>query len=266
MILFVSDTHFGRSDASTERAREAALIDCLRAHEHAVEHLYLIGDIFDQYIEYKHLIPKGFVRFQALLADWTDRGVPITYLVGNHDPWHRDYFQKELGVRVMDEALLETIGDTHVYLAHGDRQDPTSRLRSWLRPLLRHPVPVALYRSLLPGDTGYGLARWVNRTLHTEEISPEKVKALREHARQVLSETSADVVVMGHSHHPELCTWPEGAYLNAGTWYEHRTFGRLDKDGLVLARWNGRQAVNIESSVANVPPHAADCMPTNRSS
>ena len=238
MILFVSDMHFGRGDAETQRASEADLLDCLRAHAEEAEALYLVGDVFEHYIEYPTLVPKGFVRFQGLLAAWTDRGVPVTYLVGNHDPWHRDYFEAELGVRVVFDALLEPLKGRDVYLEHGDAPAPGSLLYRWLRPLLRHPVPVALYRTLLPGDTGLRLARWASHRFAGRPMDPRVAEMLIEHAEEVLHTTSADVVVMGHSHRPELRTTPQGTYLNTGSWHYNRTFGRLDADGPHLLRWN----------------------------
>ncbi len=240
--------HFGRHDAATERLCEADLIACLRAFEDRAERLRLLGDVFDQYIEYRRLVPKGFVRFQALLAEWTDRGVPVTYLVGNHDPWHRDYFETELGVRVRFDPWVERVGGVSVYLAHGDAADPTTPLYARLRPILRHPVPVALYEYLLPGDTGFALARWLNGRFHSETPDPERVEGLRRHARRMLAQTGADVAVMGHSHVPEQRAWPEGRYLNLGAWYSGRTFGALDGSDLRLLRWNGSEAHVIETA------------------
>lgn len=239
--------HFGRSDEASERASEAALIACLCAHEDAAERLYLLGDVFDEYIEYPSLVPKGFVRFQALLAEWTDRGVPVTYLVGNHDLWHRDYFERELGVRVVFNHLVEPLYDHNVYMAHGDGIDPTSRLYNRLRPWLCHPVPVWLYTTLLPGDSGFRLARWVNRRFGEEKIEPARIEGLRDHARHVLAGQPVDVVVMGHSHHPEYYVWPEGRYLNLGGWCLTRTFGRLDDEGLRLLHWNGTCSVEVKA-------------------
>ena len=246
MILFVSDMHFGRGSPAEERASEAALVACLRSYEATVERLYLVGDVFDKYIEYRTLIPKGFVRFQALLAEWTDRRVPVTYLVGNHDPWHRDYFEQELGVRVVFDDLTETLGDHTIYLAHGDGLAPTSRAYRRLKPWLRPPVPVWLYRSLLPADTGLRLARWFNRRMGDKAVEPDIVEGLRAHARRILAETPADVAVMGHSHQAELCRWPEGVYLNTGSWYQDRTFAGLDQGGPKLLHWNGEQAINVD--------------------
>ncbi len=242
MILFFSDIHFGRSDAETERANERDLIACLRAHEAEVTGLYLLGDVFDAYIEYRHLMPKGFVRFQALLAEWTERGVPVTYLVGNHDPWHCDYFERELGVRVVFDAFDEPLFGRNVYMAHGDGLTANTLFYNRIRSLLRHPLPVWMYRNLLPGDLGMGLAKWVKVRFGNHGIVEETVVGLRAHARSVLSRGTADVVAMGHSHLPEIRTWPEGTYMNLGYWHDARTFGRLTREGPALLRWNGNCA------------------------
>lgn len=240
--------HFGRGTSAAEREKEQALIDCLEAHADRVEHLYLVGDVFDGFIEYRHLVPKGFVRFQALLARWTDQGIPVTYLYGNHDPWHRDYFEDELGVRLVPESLDATHGRVQVHLTHGDAVASTHGLYAWLRPLMRHPVPVRLYQALLPADLGLGLARWVSRQLHDEETDPSVIEALRTYARDTLRQNATDVAVMGHSHEAALHAWPDGIYVNTGNWYEHRTFARLDEDGIRLSRWNGTRVLDIEAA------------------
>ncbi|HET6567759.1 MAG TPA: UDP-2,3-diacylglucosamine diphosphatase [Rhodothermales bacterium] len=249
MILFVSDIHLGRCDAATERANEKALIDCLEAHEREVDRLYLVGDVFDQYIEYRDLAPKGFVRFQGLLARWTDAGIPIKYLLGNHDPWHRTYFKEELGVDVSPGPLEEMVDGTDLYLYHGDGLDPSDRVSNWLRPVLRHPLSLWAYTSLLPGDAGFGLAtRTRTACRKNEEVKRSCVDAMRAHAHTVLTDSSAQLVVMGHSHHPELSKWPEGCYLNPGFWHKSRTFGSLNKDVVQLLRWNGSCTEVIKDS------------------
>lgn len=247
MVLFVSDIHFGRADAATEREKERDLIACLRAHDSA-DHLYLVGDVFDQYIEYPHLIPKGFARFQGLLAEWCDRGVPITYVAGNHDPWHRSYFAEEFGARIAYDGVIEPIEGRTVYVTHGDAVATTSSLYPHLRPWMRHPVCTALYRALLPADAGYRLARWVSRRLHTDSPDPKVVSGLREYARNWLANNDADALIMGHSHVAECTEGPKGTYCNLGNWYESRTFARLDEDGIHLLQWNGTRAVDIEAA------------------
>ena len=230
MILFLSDLHLGQGDVAVQRASEADLIACLQSYEDRVEALYLVGDVFDQYIEYATLIPKGFVRFQGLLAAWTDRGVPVTYLVGNHDPWHRDYFQLELGVRVVLDSLVESLYTSRVYITHGDGLTGAEGLYRWLKPVLRHRVPVWLYRTLLPGDSGFRLARWINQHLGDDALDEQLVASLRRHAHARLAETAADVVVMGHSHQAELDAGAHGLYLNTGSWHHARTFDAVERE------------------------------------
>ncbi len=245
MILFFSDVHLGRGAPADERAVEADLVACLRAHAEAAEALYLVGDVFDAYIEYPTLVPRGFARLQGLLAAWTDRGVPVTYLAGNHDPWHRDYFERELGVRVVPDACTAVHHGRRVHLAHGDGLEPGLYRR--LKPVLRHPVPVWLYRTLLPADAGFRLARWVSRRYSRLPPDAATRDALRDHARRLLHRTEADLVVLGHSHHAELRAEAGGAYLNPGCWHTARTFGRLDADGPRLLRWNGDRTREVDS-------------------
>ena len=242
MHLFVSDMHFGRDDPARERIHEQALIACLRRHEPDIEHLYLLGDVFDQYIEYRHLVPKGLVRFQGLLAEWTDRGIPVTYLTGNHDPWHIDYFEREMGVRLVRQGFVEPLHGVHVYMDHGDGIASRFPMFGWIKKALLHPVPVALYRALLPGDAGFRLALWTKRRLHTDVVSEEVVLRLRDHALALLQRASCDVVVMGHSHCPELVEAPSGVYVNTGSWRLNRTFACLEGSSMQLYRWDDARA------------------------
>ncbi len=239
--------HFGRGTRSSERDKEQALIACLEAHAANVEHLYLLGDVFDGYIEYRHLLPKGFVRFQGLLARWTDQGIPVTYVLGNHDPWHRDHFSEELGVTLVPDSIEVSHFGRRLHLAHGDALTAAHRSRTWLRALLRHPVPVRLYRTLLPANVGLGLAQWISRRLHDRGRNPRTPAILHNQARALLRRNMLDGVVLAHSHIPALHDGPDGVYVNTGNWYEQRTFARLDEDGLHLQRWNGSRTKGIES-------------------
>ena len=246
MVLFISDMHLGRSGYPEARRQEADLIAFLRSVRDDVEHLYLLGDVFEEYIEYHHLIPKGFARFQGLLADWADAGIPITYLVGNHDPWHQSYFETEIGVVVEHEFAIVTHHGKRLYLAHGDGIVTSSRWKAWMKSWLRHPVPVWIYRHVLPGDVGMSLARLVNSTFGKRKIDHALVDGLRRHARGILPKTRVDAVIFGHSHYSELSTWPEGQYLNTGYWHETRTFGAMVDGALQLMRWNGRSTEIVE--------------------
>lgn len=245
MVLFVSDMHFGREDAHIEQEHERALLACLRAFKADASHLVLLGDVFDQYIEYRHLVPKGCVRLLGELADWVDTGRQVTYVAGNHDPWHLDYMEREIGVEmVLSDRHLRLEG-LPCYLAHGDQFGSRLPLYAGLKALLRHPLPVWLYRHLLPSDLGMYLARRVLRIAHTDVVNPVVTRALRHTARQITSETEARAVFMGHSHEPELTVFDSGVYVNPGSWRLTRTFATLERDEIRLRRWNANAAEDV---------------------
>lgn len=253
MVLFLADVHLGRHATHTDRATERDLVAFLRAHERDVERLFLVGDVFDYYIEYRHAVPKGFARLQGLLAEWSDAGIEIAYTVGNHDPWHVGYFEEELGVRVVAEHLYEKLYNRVTYVSHGDRET-AGAARRILDAALRHPVPVWVYKSLVPADLGIQLARYFSRWSGSRapEVRPKVIRAQRQAARRVLSSGAADLVVMAHTHQAEHVRWPEGEYLNTGCWYRNRTFIRMDAEGPTLCRWDGRTAVSYAPESAAV--------------
>ena len=256
MTLFVSDAHLGRGSRDDTRDAEHALVAMLRAHEDEMMRggrLVLVGDVFDQWIEYRHLAPKEGVRLLGLLAEWCDAGVQVDYVVGNRDPWHVDLFEREIGVRVWHGLWRTELDGWDAYIAHGDGLRPPdrvfSRFLNRLQPLVRHPHTARLYRMCLPGDTGYGLARWVSRRFGTDGTpDPDAARRVDGAARDALFETDADLVVMGHSHTAALHETEHGIYLNPGYWFGSRTFGRLDASGPSLLRWTASGAETLRAS------------------
>ncbi len=241
LTLFVSDLHLGRGTAAESRAAERDLLALLDAHAAALAAggaLWLVGDVFEQFLEYRHLVPKGFVRLQGRLAALADAGVPVTYVVGNRDPWHLDHVERELGARLAREAVTARVEGRPTYIAHGDGHVPAERTSNRLRPLLRSPFMARLYRMGLPGDAGYGFARWFARRFGSDGAPEAPVAdALRAHAARTLASTGAALVVLGHSHRAACEALPGGAYLNPGYWFADRTFGRVDETGAALLRW-----------------------------
>lgn len=247
MTLFLSDLHLGRGTPEESRAAEHDAVALLRAYEEKILKeggaLYLVGDVFDQYMEYKHLVPKGFARFQGLLAEWTDRGIPITYVVGNRDPWHLDYFESELGVRIVHETLDDAAEGLLIHVAHGDGLVPHEWFYNRLRPLLRNRFVARFYRMALPGDSAFALARWVVQRFSSDGLSNKAaVETLRKYAEAALSHPETDLVVLGHCHRCACIPMAGGAYLNPGYWFADRTFGYLDSSGPALFRWSNGEA------------------------
>lgn len=254
MVLFLSDLHLGRGTPGETREAERDALALLRAHAEDVQALYLVGDVFDQYLEYRHLVPKGSARLLGLLAEWTDRGVAVTYLAGNRDPWHLGYFRDELGVRVaLDHVEAEHHG-RRLWVAHGDAVGRgVEPLYRWLRPLMRNRWIYRLYRNALPGDAAYRLARRVGRWGADPEPDAALVAAMRDAAHALLHETDRDLVVMGHCHLAQHVRWPAGAYLNPGYFFHDRTFAWLDAEGAHLGRWTGASVERLDERVEIAP-------------
>lgn len=246
MYLFVSDLHLGRGAPADERAKERALVALLDAHAAHARGLFLVGDLFEAWIEYRHLIPRPPVRLLGALAAWVDAGRRVVVFAGNHDPWHRDFFQTEVGAEFEADGRTEVLYGRRVYVHHGDGLLPGGLYRR-LRPVLRHPLPVGAYRALLPADAGMRLARWTARRIMREDDAGNAA-ALRALAGRTLEagEPGAarpgadrpDAVVFGHTHAPEVSRLGPGVYANPGAWHYTRTFARLDADGFSLLRWD----------------------------
>ncbi|MDH3692751.1 MAG: UDP-2,3-diacylglucosamine diphosphatase, partial [Gammaproteobacteria bacterium] len=247
--------HLGKGAADTERQKELDLVACLRHHRDSAESLILVGDIFDYFIEYRNLLPKGFSRFQGMLAEWNDHGIPITYFVGNNDPWHIDYFKTEYDVSVvMDDRVLQLDGHA-AYITHGDGLGRGWSKYKILKPILRNRLPVFLYRTLLPGDVGIGIAKFAKRVFSNDRINPATITQLRQYAEGILRDDAVSNVVMGHSHYPEVCEFEGGKYINTGSWHHNRTFGIADGHGIRLMEWTNGEARPFVSKVE--PSHAS---------
>ena len=257
MTLFLSDLHLGRGTPAATRAAERDAVAVVRAHEAALAAggtLVLLGDVFDQYIEYRHLVPKGGPRLVGLLADLADRGVRVLYAVGNRDPWHGDYFEHEIGVTVLRRPTRVEIEGAGVYLAHGDRHARRPGGRPSFQPLLRAPLMARLYRMGLPGDAGFGLARWVARRFGSDGApTAAEAEALAAEAAVALRRPDVDVVAFGHVHQTALSAYAGGAYLNPGYWFGDRTFARLDDGAAEVLRWDGGVAVPLARLALGAP-------------
>jgi len=230
-VVFISDVHLGFGDRQTDRRREARLVELLRSLPPTCGHLFIVGDLFDYWFDYRTAIPRQFVRTLAALHDLRDAGMPITYLMGNHDFGHATYFRDELGIDVERGDLDVTIGTTRFYISHGDGKAANDRGYLILRSILRNRAAQWLYRALHP-DVGITLA---SRTSHgsrdytsDKDYGPED--GLRAFALDRLR-NGYDVVVMGHRHHATEERTADGIYVNLGHWLgSEATYARFDSD------------------------------------
>lgn len=240
-VYFISDVHLGLGTKEREREKENLLLGFLREIRPGAEMLFIVGDLFDFWFEYSTVIPKGFHRTLAALQDFTDGGIAIHYLAGNHDFWMGDYFATELGMQLHFDPFEITLGGKRVYLHHGDglaRNDLGYRL---VKPVLRNKWNIRLYRWLHP-DIGVPLARGSSRTSRDYTTNKEygEGNEMLGVARGKI-QGGIDIVVMGHRHRPDLQMIGKGTYVNLGDWITYNTYGELVGGIMTLKTWSGPQ-------------------------
>jgi len=157
-IYFASDQHFGLPNHTKSLMREKKFIAWLDQVRKDAEAIFLLGDLFDLWMEYKTVVPKGFVRVLGKLAEISDSGIPIHFFVGNHDLWVRDYFQKELNFKVYTKPTEFTFNNKTFLIGHGDGLGPEDTGYKLMKKVFTNPFSRWLYRWLHP-DFGVALAQ-----------------------------------------------------------------------------------------------------------
>ncbi len=238
-IFFISDCHFGLQDKQQEREKEFRLFSFFDDIQDETEELFILGDLFDYWFEYKHVVPKGFHRILTRLENFSDNGIAVHLLVGNHDFWLGRRFTEETGVHVYYEPVSITLNGKRFYLHHGDGLNDEDKGYRILRSILRNKTNIFLYRLLHP-DIGIVLARkssMTSRDNHSENGLVLEQDALRKYATKKLSD-GYDYVIMGHDHTPEQLTIDNRQYINLGDWITHNTYAVFDGKEVTLNTWN----------------------------
>ncbi|HWW41685.1 UDP-2,3-diacylglucosamine diphosphatase [Pedobacter sp.] len=243
-IYFASDFHLGSPDEKTSRTRENRIVRWLNYIEPSCSELFLMGDIFDFWFEYKTVVPKGFVRLLGKLAQMSDQGIKIYFFKGNHDMWVNDYFTKELGIQIIsDEFEMERNGK-RFYLHHGDGLGPGDRKYKFLRKIFRNPVCQWLF-SLVPPRIGMGIANGWSSSSRAAGTTPDGVSKekfmgmenewLAVYAKEVLQKTHYDYFIFGHRHLPlDLRLSENSRYVNLGEWLNFYSYAVFDGNELCL--------------------------------
>ncbi len=235
---FIADAHLGQGTAESNRARERDLLAFFDRVGSERAALYVDGDLFDFWFEYGHAIPKRFVRVLQGLGELRRRGLPVTYVGGNHDFWIGNYLTRELDVAFTDRVLTLSIQGRNIFLAHGDGLGPGDHGYKILRKALRNPVARGLFRWIHP-DLGIPLARAVSHTSRHHTPRPERTEAaLVEKLATPWLRQGHDAVVMGHFHLPLHYKGPDGEFLILGNWMERRTYARLSEGRFSLHEYD----------------------------
>lgn len=229
-IYFLSDFHLGAPNYEASRLRENKLIrffDSIKADAHTI---FIVGDLFDFWYEYKQVVPKGYVRILGKLAELTDAGIHIHFFVGNHDMWVKDYFQKEFNIPVYFKEHSFQFNNKKFYIAHGDGLGPGDHGYKFLKKIFRNPFCQFMF-GMLPSVVGIGLANYFSRRSresvdrHETHFLGEDKEWLIIHSKEVLQSQYFDYFVYGHRHVPGIHPLPQGSsYVNLGDWVTHFTY------------------------------------------
>jgi UDP-2,3-diacylglucosamine hydrolase len=238
---FISDLHFGLQNKDHEMLKEQRFFSFLDQTVSETDAYYILGDLFDYWFEYKHVVPKGFHRILTHLEDITKRGVDINLIVGNHDYWVGKRFVEETGILVYYEHMTLTLNGKRFFLHHGDGLNDADRGYRFLRSILRNKTNIFLYRLLHP-DLGIGLARKSSKTsrIHSLNGHASERSSLQTFARRKLTE-GFDYVIMGHVHHPEQIHIDNRLYINLGDWINYNTYAVYDGSELQLHTWDAKE-------------------------
>ena len=238
-IYFASDFHLGIPDYLLSRARENCIVRWLNIIEPTCAELFLMGDIFDFWFEYKKVIPKGFIRLQGKLAQMADKGIKLYFFKGNHDMWVNDYFTKELGLQIVSDEMVMERNGKKFYLHHGDGLGPCDSKYKILRKIFRNPACKWLF-SVLPPRIGMGIAAaWSKNSRGANNVKEvflgKENEWLAIYAKEILKIEHFDYFIFGHRHLPlqlelsNTCT-----YVNLGEWMNYNSYGVFDGHNIML--------------------------------
>ena len=243
-VYFASDNHLGAPTAEKSRKREKQFVAWLDSVKKDAAAIYIMGDLFDVWIEYRRVVPKGFVRVLGKLAELTDSGIPIYFFVGNHDMWMKGYFEEELGIPVYYEPQEITLNNKKLFIGHGDGLGPGDKGYKRLKKVFSNKLMQFLFRWIHP-DLGLRFAQYLS--LKNRLISGDEDKKydgpdsewLVHYCRKKLETRDLDYFVFGHRHMPLDIELPKNArYINLGDWIEYNTYAVFDGDKLTLTTWD----------------------------
>ncbi|MEC4112986.1 UDP-2,3-diacylglucosamine diphosphatase [Myroides pelagicus] len=240
-VYFASDHHFGAPTRELSIPREKLFLQWLNEKQQDMGALFILGDLFDFWFEYKTVVPKGFVRILGKLAEIKDSGVPVFFFVGNHDLWMDDYFQVELGIPVYHEPKIFNINGKRFFIGHGDGLGPGDYGYKRMKKVFTNRFSKWLFRWLHP-DIGVRLASYLS--VKNKLISgDEDIKYLGEdkewlilYAKRKLESSHYDYFVFGHRHLPMILDLGKQAkYVNLGDWISYFTYAVFDNDIKLIA-------------------------------
>ncbi len=233
-IYFASDFHLGAPSLKESREREFTIVKWLNQIEADAQAIFLLGDIFDFWFEYKYVVPKGFVRLLGKLADLTDKGIPVVFFTGNHDMWMFDYFPQELNIPIYRQAQTITINDKKILIGHGDGLGETGWSYKLLKKIFSSSICQWAFARIHP-NFGFRIAHfWSKKSREGSSLSasdspdPEK-EWIFKYCQKIEEQAHHDYYVFGHRHLTlDLEINQQSRYINIGEWMDQYTYGIFD--------------------------------------
>jgi UDP-2,3-diacylglucosamine hydrolase len=243
-VYFLSDFHLGAPNYETSIIREKRIVKFLDEIKNDAAEIFIVGDLFDFWYEYKSVVPKGFVRLLGKLGEITDSGIPIHFFVGNHDMWMNGYFEQELGIKVYHHPETFRFNNKKFLVGHGDGLGPGDHRYKFLKKIFRNKLAQRLFGILHP-SWGMGLANYFSRKSRAatgktdEHFLGEEKEWLLIYSKEMLTKEHFNYFIFGHRHLPIDINLDGGSrYVNLGDWIKYNSYGVFDGEQLNLKYYN----------------------------
>ncbi|MBL6447165.1 UDP-2,3-diacylglucosamine diphosphatase [Fulvivirga sp. 29W222] len=238
-IYFASDFHLGVPTKNKSLEREKRIVSWLDQVKKDAHSIYLLGDIFDFWFEYKHAIPKGFIRLQGKLAELTDAGIPVIFFTGNHDMWMFSYFTEELNIPIYRKPQQLVVDGKKLLIGHGDGLGPGDHTYKILKKVFSSKLCQWLFARIHP-NAGIGIANFWSRKSRISSSGEDDrfmgdKEFLWQYCKQVEQKEHHDYYIFGHRHLPlNLEVGEHSRYFNLGEWVNFQTYGTYDGEKFEL--------------------------------
>ena len=248
-IYFASDFHLGIPDAQSSLEREKKLVRWLESVRHDAHAIFLMGDLFDFWFEYKTVVPKGYVRFLGKITEITDSGIPVHVFRGNHDIWAFDYLEKECGATLYRLPVIKTFNNRKFFLSHGDGFGPGDKGYKMLKKVFEFPLNQWLFRWLHP-DLGTRMALFFSRRSRLanearEHKAPDGTKTeklpLWHFANDMLAKyPDINYFIFGHNHLMRKASINDTTeFMLLGDWINFFSYATFDGENIELKQFEG---------------------------
>ena len=238
-LYFASDFHLGTPNPESSREREFKILRWLDSIKSDASAIFLLGDIFDFWYEYKKVIPKGFARFQGKIAELTDSGISVIIFSGNHDMWMNDYLSDELGAIIYHEPASLLIGKNRLLIGHGDGLGPGDTKYKILKAVFKSKIARWAFSRLHPNFSlqlghSWSLSSRINSSDFEGESYDEK-EYLFQYCKQIEKDQHYDYYIFGHRHlHLDMEVSATSRYINLGEWVNHSRYASFSQGKLDL--------------------------------